>query len=237
MTKYGAACLLAYAGALSVIMFWQTDNTVIGVLVIVAAVGWLAWWLERFVMSAPQPAAVSPKTVSHSPKAVSRPTSKVASPPAPVPVPEEKAPVPSNEMADQVRVTLTEAEQAICLSIKEFKHITAEAKEVAQTAREMMNWGSEKSPLIHSALAHLSERSEDISTNAQKLVTTFQFHDLMRQRLESVAAYLDTVPGSGAGSPADATGTGAKTAGGTVLPGAAVNFAPKKNDPADVTMF
>ena len=47
-----------------------------------------------------------------------------------------------------------------------------------------------------------------------------------------VAAYLDTVPGSTGGSPTAATGIG-----GTVLPAAAINYAPKTNDPTDITMF
>ena len=231
ITKYAAVCLLLYTGVLSLVVYWRTENLVMGIWTVLAAVGWMAWGFEHF--GAPDYAEQQSDAV------VAPVTAQTEEKTAPQ---NEQALIPINQMAEQVRVTLDEAEQAVALSIKMFKHIMLEAREMAQCAREMMNWGSEKSPLIHSALAHLSEKGEHISGNAQEVVTTFQFHDLLRQRLECIAAYLDTVPDSSADNQdAAARGGGAVPVEadmrGVSLPPAPVSYAAKQHPQADVTLF
>ena len=188
-----ALCLITYACFLSIVVFWRASGLLMSSWPILAALGWLAWWLERYWWHDEASSQVNRMAEADNPaeKAnLAELSGKTSIQEAAVTV----VPGLPNEMAAQIRVMLDEAEEAVALSIQSFKHITLELREMAQCAREMMNWGSEKSPMIHSALAHLSERGEAISQNAQGVVTAFQFHDLLRQRMEGIAAFLEAAP-------------------------------------------
>jgi len=250
--KYSAACLLLYAGVLSIVVFWQKDNIVIGTLAILAAIGWLAWWIERYVLSDAArlqfaEGAASTVCAPSSSVLIGQEPERAGGGPAQAQVTENaRVSGQISHMAAQVRVTVEEAEQAIAVSIKAFNQIMAEANEAAQYAHEMMNCSSEKSPLIHSAFVHLSEKSEHITCNAQQIVMAFQFQDLLRQRLEYIAAYLDTMPDADANGQDTSLRTIAKsleesrsqnTPRGVSLPSATFSYAPKPGDQTNVTLF
>lgn len=237
-TKYAATCLLIYTAVLSVIMFWRVNSLPLSLLAVAAGAGWGLWWLERFAFSnRAGRAALGPAgagSVLNYPRAENREDEAAPIQASGDAIRSEQA----HYMAAQARLALAEAEQAVSLSIEAFNNIVFEAGEVARCTCEMTDWDSGNSPLMREALARLTEKGNHIRENAQIVVIAFQFHDLLRQRLERIAAYLETAQAADAGQrEAAAQAEGRDGVHRASLPFSAVSYLPKQDNAADITLF
>jgi len=206
-----ATGIMAGAAVYLGIAFWRSSDWIVTFGTILGGLGWLAWWcacrsqdLEERCEERAAPtreAASEISTVSsgrggsgaiHTNSDAKRAQAGPESGEAP-----SKETENPEALAMQLRLALTESEQAVSIAIASFSEVTIAAQDITECMAEMKNWYTEANPLVQNTLGHVSECSHTINQRIGLIVKTFQFHDLLQQRLEYTAAVLDGASPSG----------------------------------------
>jgi hypothetical protein len=223
-----ATTLLLGATLILGVGFWRSNDNVVTFSIIIGGAGWLAWWYERAVSggrSSEQKLDAKdtplPGKRDNAARTPDRHDKRVKNP-------EVLCPPGSNEeLASQIRLAITESNQAVSTAITSFASLASAAQDIADCAAEMQHWQLEDSnPLIQDAILHMAARSSTISARVEVLIGDFQFQDLLTQRLEYAASVLD---------PANQTGGNIRPNHGPELH--SVNYSAVHTDDHNTTIF